>query len=110
MPKKRYFVLNPAKDETELSRKAASYYGNKDYEEITNDPKMWELVKSIVGDPDKEQSKLNANAHMLTIGCSLIAMSMSDSVYICKDWENYDYCKVCHAIAFSHGLEIVYES
>ena len=40
---------------------------------------------------------------------SLEYMSMCDSVYFCKGWENARGCKLEHDVAVAYGLEILYE-
>lgn len=50
------------------------------------------------------------NTMLMLIGVSAISMSACCSVYVASDWEKDDYLKACHALAFAHGLEIVYES
>lgn len=40
---------------------------------------------------------------------SLESMSLCDTVYFCKGWENARGCKFEHAIAGAYGLNIVYE-
>lgn len=107
MSKKRYFVLSPTKTYEETKSKAANYYGSKDYECFFDDTSAFsEFMKQMV--PYKDDSI--ANAKLLAIGVETTAMAQCDSVYVSKDWESDDICKFCHALAFSHGLDMVYES
>lgn len=109
MSKKRYFILEPitlSEDESrKLSEKAKMYYGEKDYEDVTNLQECLESIKQAIPDT---QSKYNIS--LMLVGFSSIAMAQSDSVYVANGWENSEYCKLCHALAFSHGIDIVYES
>lgn len=106
MLKKCYFVIAPINaDQSELNAKAASYFGSKDYDCIQNDQKTFDAIKAFL---DDREGSFNAN--LMLIGVSGISMALCDSVYISKDWERDEYCKICHALAFSHGLEIVYET
>lgn len=106
MTKKFYFVIAPIDAEhAELNAKAATYFGLKDYDCIQNDQKSFDVFKDFL---NNREGFFNAN--LMLIGVSGISMSLCDSVYVSKDWESDDYCKVCHALAFSHGLEIVYET
>lgn len=108
MAKKNYFILSPASDPKrveELKEKAATYYGFKDYEEVSGNTDLHELLTIIL----KELSHADCNGDLLLTGMSLVAMSKSDSIYVSRDWEQDDTCKVCHMLAFSHGLDIVYE-
>lgn len=106
MYKKYYFIIAPVNAEhAELNAKAAAYFGSKDYDDIQNCQKPFNTFKTFLDDRDGL-----FNANLMLIGLSSISMAFCDSAYVSKDWENDDYCKVCHALAFSHGLEIVYES
>lgn len=108
MNKKRYFVLSPAclpSRTEELKQKASSYYGVKEYEEVSSNTDLRSLLMEVL----KELSNADCNGDLLLTGMSIIAISKSDSVYVAKDWEQDDMCKVCHMLAFSHGLDIVYE-
>lgn len=107
MLKKYYFVLSPSENLDELLEKASNYYGSKDYTFIGNDAMYYDAIKKVTA-PDSVNT--NTNINLLFIGTMLIAMSFCDTVYVAKDWESDDICKICHALAFSHGLEIVYES
>lgn len=40
---------------------------------------------------------------------SLEKMSLCETVYFCKGWENARGCKFEHAIAGAYGLNIIYE-
>lgn len=108
MQKKRYFILAPASspDRTdELKKKASSYYGSKDYEETTGNTDLKNLLKDIL----KELSNADCNADLLLLGITSIAISKSDSIYVSKDWEEEGTCKFAHMLAFTHGIDIVYE-
>lgn len=108
MSKKHYFVLSPSSSTertVELKEKAKVYYGEKDYEDVIDDPNYMSSIKNAVPNPEIE-----FNVSMMLIGISVVAMSRCDSVYVAKGWDDDNYCKICHAIAFSHGVEIVYES
>lgn len=108
MEKKRYFILSPVSGSertTELKTKALAYYGSKDYDLSTNTEDVRELCSKNL----KELVNADANASMLLIGLTLMAMSKCDSVYIADGWDQDDVCKFCHMVAFSHGLELVYE-
>ena len=104
-PTKYYFILSPNDMTEDLRVKAEAYYGSKDYKYIADHPECMNAIKTSLG-----EHGLHCNAKLLLIGSATIAMSMSDSIYVAKNWEDDDYCKVCHALAFSYGLEIVYES
>lgn len=105
MSKKYYFILAPYDAKKEIDKKAEEYYGNVEYSNILNEPVFSTLISKAIS-----KSYGECNTDMLLIGVSAIAMSMSNSVYVSKNWEQNDTCKFCHALAFSHGLEIVYES
>lgn len=105
MSKKYYFVLTPYENEDELISKAANYYGSKDYAPASDNPDFVDAMKKTLTDPNT-----SFNVNLMLIGISAMAMSFCDSVYVSKDWEKDDCCKFCHALAFSHGLDIVYES
>lgn len=108
MNKKRYFILTPGcspERQKELKEKAAAYYGTKDYEETSGNTDLQDLLKSIL----KELVNADCNADLLLTGMTLIVMSKSDSVYVSKDWEQEDVCKFAHMLAFTHGIDIVYE-
>lgn len=105
-PKKYYFILSPDYNaENRLIAKAAEYYGSKDYENIDADTEFWNLLGKIV-----DATKGRSNGSMFLIGAATLAMARCNSVYVSKNWEDDDYCKFCHALAFAHGREIVYES
>lgn len=109
MTKKRYFILTPGcspERKAELESKASAYYGTKDYEPTAGNSDLSELLKDIL----KELANADCNADLLLTGMTVIAMSKSDSVYVAKDWEQEDICKVAHMLAFTHGIDIVYES
>ena len=40
---------------------------------------------------------------------SLESMSLCDTVYFCKGWENARGCRIEHQAAVAYGLEIIYE-
>lgn len=107
MNKKRYFILSPSyNDETrieELETKAMGYYGLKEYEQIMTDPIFLENIRNAVGNRE------NQNASLLLIGISTLAIAQCDSLYMAKDWEADDRCKFLHMLAFTHGIDIVYE-
>lgn len=105
MFKKRYFILTSSDREDEILSKAANYYGSKEYEIVTETPEFMEIIKNVVKD-----SNQSFNISLMIIGVTTVAMSLCDSVYVAKDWEQDDHCKFCHALAFSHGLDMVYES
>lgn len=107
MDKKRYFILSPSYDDDarmkDLQGKALNYYGQKDYEPVMEDPIFHEKVRNIVGDREDQ------NASLLLIGVIAMALAQCDSLYVSRDWEQDDVCKISHMLAFSHGLDIVYE-
>lgn len=108
MNKKRYFILSPtcSPDRTkELKEKAAAYYGVKEYEETSGNTDLQDLLKRIL----KELANADCNADLLLLGMTLVALSKSDSIYVSKDWEKEDICKLAHMLAFGHGIDIVYE-
>lgn len=108
MTKKRYFILTPGcspERKEELINKASSYYGEKDYEPTSGNSDLCKLLKENL----KELGNADCNADLLLTGMTIIGMSKSDSIYVAKDWEKEDLCKFAHMLAFSHGLDIVYE-
>lgn len=105
MDHKYYFVLSPYDRSNEVSDKAEKYYGTKDYDVVSNHPGFMEILQKIIG-----SDEASFNTQLMLIGITTISMAFCDSIYISKDWENDDYCKICHALAFSHGLEITYET
>lgn len=109
MTKKRYFILTPGSTPerlAELKQKASAYYGSKDYEETSGTSDLKELLANVL----KELANADCSAELLLTGMTLIAMSKSDSIYVSKDWESENICKISHMLAFTHGLDIVYES
>lgn len=40
---------------------------------------------------------------------ALEAMSKCDTVYFCRDWQDYRGCKIEHDVAAAYGLEIIEE-
>lgn len=108
MPKKSYFILSPASSlgrTEELRTKAAAYYGSKDYEPVSERNDLKELSQRII----KELANVDCNASLLLTGLTAVAMSKCNSVYVSNDWSSDDLCKFCHMLAFSHGLDLVYE-
>lgn len=109
MSKKYYFILSPnnlSNDRLlELKEKAINCYGSKDYQNFTDVPDYLESLKKTISDPNKE-----INGALFLIATAILAICQCDSVYVAKEWEDDDYCKVCHALAFSHGVDLVYES
>lgn len=108
MEKKCYFILSPASSAErieEVKEKAKSYYGSKDYEETSGNTDLRKLMVDVL----KELANSDCNGDLLLTGMSVIAMSKSNSIYVAKDWQHDDVCKVCHMLAFSHGIDIVYE-
>lgn len=105
MDRKYYFVLSPYDYSIEVSDKAEKYYGTKDYAKVDEHPKFLDTIKQLINNPNAE-----FNVALMLIGVTAISMALSDSVYVSKNWEDDDVCKICHALAFSHGLDIVYES
>lgn len=109
MNKKRYFILSPPSSPErtkELKEKASAYYGTKDYEETSDNEDLQKILKDIL----KDLANADCNASLLLTGMTLIVMSKSDSVYVSKDWEQYASCKFTHLLAFTHGVDLVYES
>ena len=108
MAKKRYFILSPSYDDTErmktLREKASAYYGPKDYDEALTDPELYDKVRKATSDSEIQ------NASLLLIGITAMALAYSDSVFVANDWEEDDHCKFLHMLAFTHGIDIVYES
>lgn len=108
MTKKRYFILTPGcspERKEELIKKASLYYGEKDYEPTSGNSDLGELFKNVLN----ELANADCNADLILIGMTALAMAKSDSIYVAKDWEKEDICKVAHMLAFTHGLDIVYE-
>lgn len=109
MAKKRYFILSPSysndSELNDLRKKAGSYYGKDSYEELVADPLVHDAIRKSIPNGSNMY-----NASLLLIGIMLMAIAQSDSVYVAKDWESDDACKICHAIAFSHGVDMIYES
>lgn len=108
MSKKSYFILSPASTSERidaLKQKASAYYGLKDYESVSERSDLAELSKKII----KELDIVDCNSCLLLTGLTIIAMSKCDSVYVSEDWDKDDLCKFCHMLAFSHGLDLVYE-
>lgn len=97
---KHFFILLPPSAISrisELRENASNYYGSREYEEIKN---VWETKPNIQAD---------FNAALMLIGATMMAIAQCDSIYVAKGWEDDNYCKACHALAFSHGVDIVYE-
>lgn len=108
MTKKQYFILSPGVDPerlNELKNKALGYYGSKDYELSTNTSEVKDLCSKNL----HELVNADANASMLLTGLTAMAMSKCDSIYVADGWDQDDVCKFCHMLAFSCGLELVYE-
>lgn len=103
--KKHYFILSPTDRGDDILDKAATYYGEKDYEIVDGYAGLVKATHEMIKNPDA-----SFNVFLMLVGISSVAMSYSDSIYVAKDWEESDYCKLCHALAFSNGLDIVYES
>ena len=40
---------------------------------------------------------------------SLDSMSMSESIYFCKDWKKSKYCRIVHEVAVQYGIGRMYE-
>ena len=40
---------------------------------------------------------------------SLDGMSMSESIYFCKDWKTSKYCRIVHEVAVQYGIGRIYE-
>lgn len=100
---KHYFILYPSKAVgrvSELQDKAKAHYGTKEYEEC---------IGSFDNLPISRRD-LPFNASLMLIGASLVAIAQCDSVYMAEGWIEDSTCKACHALAFSHGVDIVYES
>lgn len=104
--KKSYFILSPDAVDDTIKKKAMAYYGEKDYKLVTDNEEFITSVKAVINCNHGR----TCNTDLLLIGASSMSMALSNSIYVAKNWEDSDYCKVCHALAFSHGLEIVYES
>lgn len=107
MNKKRYFILSPTYDDDarmrELMEKAMKHYGQKDYEQVMTDLAFHENVRNMISD------RSGQNVSLLLIGITAMALAQCESVFVASDWEKDDHCKFLHMLAFSHGLEIVYE-
>lgn len=107
---KYYFVLSPSASSErslELKEKSKMFYGSKEYIEMTESFQCTESLKNTLPNPD-EYGLFNIS--LMLIGVTIIAISQCDSIYVANGWEDDNYCKVCHALAFSHGVDIVYES
>ena len=109
MAKKRYFILSPSysndSELNDLRKKVASYYGKDNYEELLTDPLVHDAIRKSIPNGSNEY-----NASLLLVGTLLMVIAQSDSVYVAKGWETDDVCKICHAIAFSYGVDMIYES
>lgn len=109
MCRRKYFILSPSYSNDsvmeELRKKAVDYYGSENYQETMSDPLFYNIVKNNIFNGKNE-----GNASLLLIGIILMAMAQSDSVYVAKNWEEDDVCKICHMIAFAHGVDLIYES
>lgn len=107
MSKKRYFILSPDYSDAdrmkELQEKAMFHYGQKEYEQIMTDPGFQEEVHKITFE------RTGQNASLLLIGITALALAQCESLFVARDWEKDDHCKFLHMLAFSHGLDIVYE-
>lgn len=101
---KYYYVLSPYDRQDELIENASKYYTDE-YKMVIENPEFINSFKKAF-----DEHKDSFNISLMLTGATLIAMSYCNSVYVSKDWENDDICKICHALAFSHGLDIVYES
>lgn len=107
MSKKHYFILSSAQDTdrmSELREKAKEYYGAKEYSDVLQNSEYLKNARKTI-----PQEDCKVNASLLLLSVSLFAMSLCDSIYVSNKWENDHYCQVCHMLAFSHGLDIVYE-
>lgn len=40
---------------------------------------------------------------------SLDGMSMSESIYFCKDWKKSKHCRIVHEVAMQYGIGRIYE-
>lgn len=49
------------------------------------------------------------NKPLYCLSQSLLRMSVCDTVYFCKGWENARGCKIEHEVARAYGLETIYE-
>lgn len=106
MNKKHYFILSPTHSDArmeELQDKAMMHYGQKDYEQVMTDPVFREKVQKL------SSEGVNQNASLLLIGITALALAQCESVFVARDWEKDDHCKFLHMLAFSHGVDIVYE-
>lgn len=113
MNKKRYFVLGPAyltkEKRDELNRKAALYYGEKDYEDVMMGEDIDALFGYIVNKIlDNEVSTMNSG--LLSIALNILAMSQADSIYISKDFSSDKSSNLCTLLAVVYGVDVVYES
>lgn len=103
--KKNYFVITADDQKERLFEKAAAYFGTADWQPVTDRADLMEAIKNAVtttGDL--------FNAELMLVGIAALAMSFCQCVYISKDWDSDNYCRFCQTLAFSYGLEIVYDS
>lgn len=109
MSKKKFFILGPHVDKPDaaeqLKEKAMAYYGSKDHEQVEVTPELSEAFNKMA----EAYSEKKCNLDLLMTGISVVGLSEADSVYVLKGWEEDDRCKLCHMLAFSHGLDLVYE-
>lgn len=109
MSNKRYFILTKALIDSdrykELQKKAQQYYGKEYSNIVENEFDLKYILTGIDSDIKRE-----FNISLYVTGCELIAISLCDSIFIDKDWESDDVCKICHMLAFSHGVDLIYES
>lgn len=107
MNKKRYFILSPTYFDDgrmkDLQEKAKDHYGHEDYEMVMEDPVFHDKVRKMTSERNDQ------NASLLLIGITAMALAQCESVFVASDWEKDDHCKFLHMLAFSHGLEIIYE-
>lgn len=108
MSEKRYFILTKELYDSdrykELRKKACQYYGEK-YSNILET----DTLKDVLIEPSPNIQS-SCNGSLFLTGSIIITMSLCDSIFIDKDWESDDVCKICHMLAFSHGVDLIYES
>lgn len=75
--------------------------------------KGYEIVNTLFTDEWCNIEAMNErgviNIPLYFIAKSLENMSLCDTAYFCKGWENTRGCKIEHDVAVAYGLNIIYE-
>lgn len=73
----------------------------------------YEIVNTLFTDEWYSKEKMKERGVVQIPLCflakSLENMSLCNTVYFCKGWENARGCKIEHDTAVAYGLEIIYE-